>query len=235
MTEAAKGLSALQRSIGYQFKDCDLLLSSITHPSHLRHQGKMGDHNQRLEFLGDAILSAILAERLYQLCPNEREGALSKGRAALSRGTCLADLSRKLGLPRYIRMSDGEEQNGGRERNSILEDALEALIGAIYLDGGWKAAKGTVLSWYGNLDKGLNFLLTGQNPKGNLQELVQPLFGNDAIRYIVKEELGPPHRRSYRMEVAIRDEIMGEGIGHSKKEAEELAASAALLKMNKIG
>ena len=235
MKDRFKGLRALQREIGYRFKDRDLLLRSITHPSYHRHQGKTGDHNQRLEFLGDAILSAILADRLHELCPNEREGALSQSRSALSRGTRLANLSRTLGLPRHIRMSEGEEQNGGRDRDSILEDALEALIGAVYLDGGWEVVKRSVLSWYGNMDKELDILLTRQNPKGNLQELVQPKFGNDAIRYIVTDESGPPHKRSFRVEVWIRDKIRGHGIGSSKKEAEELAACAALLKIKKMG
>ena len=235
MKDRIKGLRALQRGIGYRFKDRDLLLRSITHPSYRRDQGKTGDHNQRLEFLGDAILSAILADRLHELCPNEREGALSQSRSALSRGTRLANLSRTLGLPRHIRMSEGEEQNGGRDRDSILEDALEALIGAVYLDGGWVVVKRTVLSWYGNLDKELDILLTRQNPKGNLQELVQPKFGNDAIRYIVTDESGPPHKRLFRVEVWIRDKIRGHGIGSSKKEAEELAARSALLKMKKMG
>ena len=235
MKDRAKGLWALQKAIGYRFNDRDLLLRSITHPSYRRNQGKTGDHNQRLEFLGDAILSAILADRLHELCPHEREGALSQSRSALSRGTRLANLSRKLGLSGHIRMSEGEEQNGGRERDSILEDALEALIGAIYLDGGWKVAKRTVLSWYGNLDTHLDFLLTGQNPKGQLQELVQPKFGNDAIRYNVRKESGPPHKRTFRVEVSIKDKIMGHGIGSSKKEAEELAADAALSKMKKSG
>ena len=230
MVDEIKKLGKLQRRIGYRFKDSDLLLRSMTHPSYCRQATQSGSHNQRLEFLGDAVLSAILADRLFHLLPAEREGTLSQGRSVLSRGTNLAELSRKLGLPRYIRMSESEEQNGGRNRDSILEDALEALIGAIYLDSGWKAAKRTVLSWYGNIDELLDNLLTGQNPKGDLQELVQPKFGNDAIEYTVTEQSGPAHKKSFKVEVLIKGEKMGHGEGSSKKEAEETAARRALMK-----
>ena len=230
MVDEIKKLRKLQRRIGYRFKDPELFLRSMTHPSFCRQETHLGGHNQRLEFLGDAVLSTILADRLFHLLPAEREGTLSQCRSALSRGTNLADLSRKLGLPCYIRMSESEEQNGGRDRDSILEDALEALIGAIYLDSGWKAAKKTVLAWYGNIDQLLEFLLTGQNPKGDLQEFVQPKFGNDAIEYAVTEESGPAHKKSFKVEVLIKGKMMGYGEGSSKKEAEEIAARSALMK-----
>ena len=231
-------LEYLQKSIGYQFRDEELLERSITHPSFFQQRSRsigQKQHNQRLEFLGDAILSGILAEHLFKLMPSEREGMLSQARSALSRGTHLAELSRRLGLASCIRMSINEEQQGGRNRDSILEDALEAIIGAIYLDSDWETARQVILSWYGDIEGLLaEFIHQEQNPKGSLQELVQPMFGNNALAYTVIAESGPAHNKNFQVEVSILGKKVGSGEGSSKKEAEEEAARVALLHWSQI-
>ncbi len=231
-------LDRLQKAIGYCFKDRELLERSITHPSFFQQRSRsigQKQHNQRLEFLGDAILSAILAEHLFELMPSEREGMLSQARSALSRGTHLAELSRSLGLASCISMSVNEEHQGGRNRDSILEDALEAIIGAIYLDSDWETARKVILSWYGDIEGLLaEFIQHEQNPKGSLQELVQPMFGNNALAYTVTAESGPAHNKNFQVEVSVNGKIMGSGEGASKKEAEEEAAKLALQQWGNI-
>lgn len=238
LSERELSIEALQKSIGYQFRDTELLERSVTHPSFFQkksHSMGQKQHNQRLEFLGDAILSGILAEQLLELMPSEREGVLSQARSALSRGTHLAELSRKLGLASYIRMSTSEEHQGGRNRDSILEDVLEAIIGAIYLDSDWETVRKVILFWYGDIKGHLaNFIYQEQNPKGSLQELVQPIFGNNALTYTVTAESGPAHEKNFKVEVSIVGQKVGMGEGSSKKEAEEEAARVALLHWNQI-
>ena len=229
MKEEADKLEKFQERIGYRFKKPTLLQISLTHPSYIHHSSESDESNQRLEFLGDAILSAILAENLFDKLPSEREGTLSLNRAALAQGAQLAVLARELGLDNVLRLSEGEIKNKGRQRDSILEDALEALIGAIYLDSDWENTRRIVLSWYGDIDKRLEELLAFHNPKGRLQELIQPVLGNEAINYTVSDDSGPDHDKSYTVEVYIQGRLMGEGRGSSKKEAEENAAGSAIL------
>lgn len=230
MKEEPDKLEMFQKRIGYRFKAQDLLLSSLTHPSYIQQYPKTEESNQRLEFLGDAVLSAILADKLYEQFPDEREGVLSLNRSALAQGPQLAALARELGLDAVLRLSDGEIKNKGRRRESILEDALEALIGAIFLDSDWKTTRRVVLNWYGDINERLETLLEEHNPKGRLQELVQPVHGNEAIEYMVSSTGGPDHAKFYTVEAHIMGRLMGEGRGSSKKEAEENAASAALLR-----
>ncbi len=221
-------LAELETVIGYRFGDRDLLQRALTHPSWTQLHAE-DEHYQRLEFLGDAVLSLILAGELYKILPSKREGALTRARSALSRGKQLASLAVELGLPKHLRLSEAEERNGGRQRESILEDIVEAVIGGIYVDGGYEMARTVVLSWYGNLRERLKELLSGHNPKGQLQEKVQPTLGNEAIKYRVLEESGPPHDRTFKVVVEIDGQAAGEGVGGSKKEAEENAAREALL------
>ncbi len=223
-------LKMFQERIGYRFKTPSLLISSLTHPSYIQQYPNTEESNQRLEFLGDAVLSAILADDLYEQLPGEREGVLSLNRSALAQGAQLAALARELGLDVVLRLSDGEIKNKGRRRESILEDALEALIGAIFLDSDWETASRVVLNWYGDISERLDTLLALHNPKGRLQELVQPVHGNEAIEYVVASTSGPDHAKSYTVETHIKGRLMGEGRGSSKKEAEENAARAALLR-----
>ena len=221
-------LDPLQRRLGYAFRDRDLLRRALTHPSYLADHPEAGPGNQRLEFLGDAVLQLILTEALYAIYPDEREGPLSRRRAALTKGRFLSGLARDLGLDPALRLGRSEEQTGGRQRDSILEDGLEALVGAIFLDSDFATARRAVLGWYGPLAGRLDRVLDEENPKGRLQELVQPDFGNDALRYDLVRTAGAAHEREYEVAVFLGDRRLGAGSGSSKKNAEESAARAAL-------
>ena len=221
-------LEQLQQRLGYAFRDPRLLACALTHTSYLQDHPAAGPGNQRLEFLGDSVLQLILSEALFQLYPDEREGALSKRRSTLTRGLFLSLLARDLGLDAALRLGQSEEQTGGRQRASILEDAFEALIGAIYLDSDFATARRVVLDRYGPLAERLAILLGEDNPKGRLQELIQPGHGNRALRYEVTRTAGAPHERDYEVNVYLHDRLLGAGRGSSKKLAEESAARAAL-------
>lgn len=228
MLMADVDLSEFEERIGYTFKDKQLLIRALTHPSYLQQYPGTRSHNQRLEFLGDAVLSLILAEALFQQMPAEREGRLTRDRSALARGGQLATLAQELELANYVYLSDAEEENGGRSKSSINEDALEALIGAIYLDSDLDTTQHTVLGWYGDLEQRINSSQIDHNPKGALQEKLQPHYGNSAIEYRLSNADGPDHRKTFTVEVLICGEVRGTGTGSSKKEAEEVAAREAL-------
>ncbi len=224
-------LSSLEKNIDYKFKQHDLLVEALSHPSIFNQQSQNPKHYQRLEFLGDALLSLILAEKLYEALPDKREGTLSRHRSALAEGSYLANLARELKINDYIRMSTNEIRNGGRNRDSILEDVFEAIIGAIYLDSNWDTTRAIVLKWYGDIESQFNDITNNHNPKGQLQELVQPILGNDVISYEVEEELGPDHNKQFVVNVIVSGDKIGSGLGNSKKEAEEVAAQEALKKV----
>jgi ribonuclease III len=229
-----KKLLHFQSRIGYEFKKPILLTEALTHPSFNEHKSKMPD-NQRLEFLGDSILGAILAEELFHLFPEGDEGILSRNRAVLARGSFLAELARSIDLGSVLRMSSSERKNRGNQRSSALEDAIEALIGAIFLDGGMEAARDRVLCWIGDMSKLLEQTQVKFNPKGQLQELVQANRPQDKIRYKLVRESGPPHLRKFSIKVTIGEEEFGQGEGKSKKEAEEAAAKVALEALGQRG
>ncbi len=225
---ASTPLDRLQQRLAYTFRDVALLECAITHPSYLQDHPEVAESNQRLEFLGDAVLQLILTEALFQLFPADREGLLSKRRATLTKGAFLASLAREIGLDTCLRLSPGEEASGGRFRVTALEDACEALIGAIFLDGDLPATRRVVLALYGPLPDRLGGSLETDNPKGRLQELVQPRHGNTALRYEVTGIAGDDHARTYEVAVFLSDRPLGTGRGSSKKIAEEAAAQAAL-------
>lgn len=227
MSDDASTYAELEHALGYTFKDGALLERALTHPSYCHVEAKAA-HNQRLEFLGDAVLGMVLAESLFFSLPSKREGVLTRNRSALAKGAHLSALSRDLGLAPFLRMSDAEDRNHGRERESILEDALEAVIGAVYLDSDFETARRVVGAWLGDIRERLEELLGDHNPKGRLQEHVQPIHGNGAIEYIVLRSEGPDHAKEFTTEVRICDEVVGTGQGGSKKEAEENAAQVAL-------
>jgi ribonuclease-3 len=222
-------LEQLQSRLGYTFQDPSLLERAFTHTSYLPEHPTIIESNQRLEFLGDAVLQLILTEALFELFPGEREGVLSKRRAALAKGVFLVELARELGLDACLRLGTSEEAMGGRQRASALEDAFEALVGALYLDSDLLVARRIVLSLYGSLADRLIVMEHEENPKGRLQELVQPLHGNHALRYDVAGVEGEDHARAYEVEVFLNDRPLGRGRGPSKKVAEEAAARAALI------
>lgn len=227
----AANLAALESRLGYHFRNQAFLIEALTHSSYLQDDPLSGPHNQRLEFLGDSVLQFILTNTLYQQFPTEREGVLSRRRAILSKGVFLTRMARDLGLDSCLLLNKSEEDSGGRNRASILEDAFEALVGALYLDSDLPTTQRLVLAWYGPLDERLAVSEDHENPKGQLQELVQPEHGNTALSYEVSAITGPRHARIYEVEVYLRDRKLGSGTGTSKKSAEEAAARAGLAAM----
>lgn len=220
--------STLEVRINHVFRDEALLGLALTHSSLLQERPDLAESNQRLEFLGDAVLQLVLTEALFTLFPGDREGSLSRRRAALANGPFLAGLAREIGLDQALRLGASEEATGGRTRTAALEDAFEALIGAVYLDSGWDAARKTVWHIYGPLGARLANVEDFENPKGRLQELIQPRHGNSALRYDVVDIGGEDHARSYEVAVFLHDRRLGAGRGTSKKSAEEAAAREGL-------
>ncbi len=220
--------SALEQRLGYTFRDQALLARALTHPSYLQSNPEAGESNQRLEFLGDAVLQLVLTAELFAVYPQDREGALSKRRAAMTKGDYLSRLARNLGLDACLRLSPSEEQTGGRDRPSALEDAFEALIGALFLDSDLPTVRRVLLSLYGPLVERVEEVVETENPKGRLQELIQPDHGNSALRYVTQHVSGEDHAREYEAKVYLHEELLGAGRGPSKKTAEEAAARAAL-------
>ncbi len=233
-SEAETDYAPLEAQLGHSFSNRALLERALTHPSYSQQPGVSIKNNQRLEFLGDAVLGMILAERLYETLPAEREGVLTQYRSMLAKGEHLAQMARDRGIPVFLRLSDAEVRNNGRDRNSILEDALEAVIGAIYLDSDFPTVREVVLHWYGDIESLLEATLNYHNPKGRLQELVQPSLGNDSIVYELIDEWGPAHLKHFKVAVSIGGKPAGTGEGSSKKEAEEQAARVALKQVDAI-
>ena len=231
MSDLSESLLALQQRVAYPFRDPQLLLRAVTHPSYLHEHPEEPESNQRLEFLGDAVLQLVVTVELYNQYPSDREGALSKNRSALSKGVFLSQLARQIGLAACLRLSTSEEQTGGRDRDAALEDAFEALVGAIYLDSDLATTRRVLLALYGSFAQHLAAIQPSENPKGRLQELVQPVHGNHAIRYEVFATHGEDHNREYEIQVFFNNEPLGIGRGKSKKTAEEAAARIALEKL----
>jgi len=221
--------SAIAARIGHAFRDPSLLARALTHPSLAQDEPGGGENNQRLEFLGDSVLQLVLAEALFGLFPGDREGDLTRRRAVLGNGAFLARLARETGLDAHLRLGAGEEAAGGRARDAALEDAFEALVGAVYLDGGLECARRVALAIYGDIPGRLSELEGDANPKGRLQEIVQPRHGNGALRYEVLSTGGADHEKRYEVAVCLLGRRIGTGSGPSKKLAEEGAARAALL------
>ena len=221
-------LGSLQTRLGYRFKDAALLELAVTHPSFLPEHPEVRESNQRLEFLGDAVLQLVLTEELFRLFPADREGPLSRRRASLAKGLSLVTLARELGLDAGLRLGTSEESTGGRTRASTLEDAFEAVVGALYLDSDLATTRQVVLALFGPLPERLAATENEDNPKGRLQEIVQPEHGNHALRYEVTGTEGEDHARAYLVAVFLFDRELGRGRGPSKKSAEEAAAREAL-------
>jgi ribonuclease-3 len=218
---------ALQARIEYQFKDIGLLRLAMTHPSVAHEQGRLIQHNQRLEFLGDAVLGLVLTWELYGRFQQVSEGPLTKARAQMINRRTLAEQARRLELQNDLILSRGEEANLGRNRASALADALEALIGAVFLDGGFEAARGFVLRCFREAFGELNSIPTLDNPKGELQEILQAK-SSEPPQYVVAGASGPDHDRDFECVVTHGGVELGRGRGKSKKAAESEAAVAAL-------
>lgn len=219
-------LSALQTRLGYTFRSVELLALALTHPSVAHEAGSHIQTNQRLEFLGDAVLQLILTHSLYEKFPNYGEGPLTKARATLVNRRQLAQHGRALGLHEHIRLSRGEEQTGGRHRASAMADAFEAVVGALFLDGGIEAARAFVLAEFAAYVTDLASLPAIDNPKGELQELLQATSA-EAPQYQLVSASGPDHDRVFECTVLHGGRELARGTGKSKKEAESAAALTA--------
>lgn len=219
-------LMELEDIIGYRFKQEGLLRQALTHSSFAneKHMKKLSD-NERLEFLGDAVLELVSSEFLYANYPRLPEGDLTKLRASIVCEPTLALCTKEIRLGKYLYLGKGENQTGGRNRKSILSDALEAIIGAIYLDGGFEPARAFIH----------RFILTDiehkklfYDSKTILQEVVQGNY-TDSLHYVLLAEEGPDHDKNFCVAAMIGDKKIGEGSGHTKKAAEQEAAYQALL------
>jgi ribonuclease-3 len=218
----APGYEELQARLGYSFRDPALLRLALTHPSVAHEQDSPIQTNQRLEFLGDAVLQLVLTRELYEKFPAFGEGPLTKARAKLVNRRTLAERARHLGIGQHLILSRGEELHGGRERPSGLADTYEALLGAILLDGGFDAARDFILGQFQAAFGGLLVIPILENPKGELQELLQ------APQYHVASVSGPDHDRIFECTVHHGGAELARGQGKSKKTAESEAAVAAL-------
>ena len=226
-------LEALQERLGYHFQNDQLFIKGLTHPSWALLTDRPQFQNQRLEFLGDAALSLVLSDYLFTAEPDMQEGPLSRRRSALVKGELLAQLAQEIELSDCLFLGPGELKNFARGETSRLEDAFEALIGAIYLDGGLERCREVILSIYGDINNRLDEALEDHNAKGRLQEWVQKFGALEDIEYTIVEVEGPDHEKEFKVELEIRDQRMGIGIGQSRKRAEHFAAKDALDRIEK--
>ncbi len=212
----------LEDVVGYRFKDPGLLTQALSHKSHASESGT-GVYNERLEFLGDSVLAAVVAHQLFAEYPDEAEGVLSKKKSLLVSRPSLAVWAEEIGLGAHLILGVGEENTGGRTRQSLLANALEALIGAIYLDGGYEAAAAFVRKWCAKTHGSL----TETDYKSRLQELLQKRYKSPPT-YELTSSAGPDHDKTFAIVVRIGTRELGRGTGKNKKEAEQSAARDAL-------
>ena len=222
-------LHQFERMICYEFNDIKLLDQALSHSSYIREckEERVLD-NERLEFLGDAFFDAVIGECLYRMHPNAEEGKLSKMRAAIVCEDSLAGAAGRLRLADYILLGYGEEKNGGRKRASILADATEAIVGAIYLDGGYEAAKNFVTyAFEKELKDAREGRIVNRDYKSRLQELLQANGIHD-IQYVLEKEEGPDHDKTFTVKLEVNGQQLSRGTGKSKKSAEQDAARKAI-------
>ncbi|KGG81146.1 ribonuclease III [Caloranaerobacter azorensis] len=229
--ERMKLLEELQEKIGYRFCNINLLNRALTHSSYANEHKKLKiKYNERLEFLGDSVLGLVVSDYIFEKYPKFPEGELTKLRAVIVCETSLSTVAKKLNLGIYLLLGKGEEATGGRERISILADALEALIGSIYLDGGLKEARKFVLNVLKNI---IEDAVEGKiliDYKTQLQEVIQK-NNKSSVCYNVMNEYGPDHNKIFQVKVSLNNRVLGEGIGRSKKDAEQCAAKNALIRL----
>ena len=222
----------LEKKIGYSFKNRELLTEALTHSSYaneLKAKRQTISCNERLEFLGDSVLSVVVSEHIYEVYAQNPEGELTQLRAALVQSEALASYARSIGLGSFLYLGHGEEKNNGRERRSTLENAFEALVAAIYLDAGengFMRVREFVLPMIKKqLDGDLNLLHI--DAKTELQQLIQQAEG-DFLEYAVISESGPDHKKTFEVVAKLNSNVIGHGVGRSKREAEQNAAREAL-------
>lgn len=211
----------LETIIGYTFKNPILLETALTHTSFANESKTAVHHNERLEFLGDSVLSIVVADYLFHHWKDRPEGDLTRARASLVCESALFEFAKEIDLGRYLRLGKGEERGGGRCRPSVVSDAFEALIAALYLDGGIEVARRFILPF---ITEGKT---AGPDYKTRLQEVVQQ-NPEEKLHYEVEGESGPDHNKSFEMAVYLNSNLIGRGSGHSKKAAEQEAARQAL-------
>jgi len=228
---SASSADPLQSLLSYRFKVLGLLEEALTHSSLVNEQKSVSlQHNERLEFLGDAVLSLVMSEYLASTLPQSSEGALSKLKAQLVSESSLAQVARRLGLGEYLKLGRGEDRSKGREKDSLLADALEAVLAAVHLDGGFDASRMVTRHIFA---EELTHIVAQQEQPGasdyktQFQEWCQKR--HDTLpRYATVRETGPDHQKSFEVELSIQGEVVGVGSGRSKKEAEQQAAKQAL-------
>ena len=222
-----KKIEVLEKTLGYKFKNEKLIIEALTHKSH-----KQPYDNERLEFLGDAVLDLIVGEYLFNKFPNSDEGKLSKIRASLVNEDGFDKLARSINLGEYIYLSNAEENNGGREKSSLLSNAFEAIIGAIYLESGLKKAQEVAIIIIEKNHKEISLDSLFRDFKTTLQELTQARFGQ-IPEYKVIASRGPDHKKEFEVAVIIEEKEDARAIGKSKKIAQQEAAKMAVLMLKK--
>ena len=226
-----KEVDKLLETIGYEFRDMSILKNALTHSSYSsEHKMEYSSNNERLEFIGDAYVDAAVGAELFRIMKDAPEGVLSKNRADVVREESLADVARSIELGDYIYMGKGEEITGGRNKDSILADCFEALIGAVIVDGGYEAGRKVILDLLGEK---ITLAVEGklrQDYKTMLQEKFQEKNHDHRIKYITIGESGPDHNKTFTVEVRAGDRLLGSGCGKSKSKAEQEAAKDALSK-----
>lgn len=215
-------LKHFEKTLGYHFKAQNLLKEALTHKS-----AKKGAHNERLEFLGDAVLDLIIGEFLYNKFPNSREGELSKMRASMVNEKAFAKVARYLNIGEYLFISNSEEQNNGRKKDSILSNAFEAVIGAIYLESGLDMARNLVHNLLSAVYPSIDLNSLFYDHKTALQELTQAKFG-ETPEYVLLDSSGPDHNKNFLMSVKIQGKEFARASGKSKKEAQQTCAKIAI-------
>ena len=224
-------MKKLEEKIGYTFRDPTLLENALTHSSYANeHREKGMPSNERLEFLGDSILGLVVADHLYRTRPELPEGDLTRIRAALVCEGSLVEVAKSLDLGSYLKLGKGEEGGGGRRRPSIQADAVEAMLAAVYLDGGIGQARKLIHTLV--LGREQEKTAAGRDYKTALQELIQRESGQVLVYHLAGES-GPDHAKVFSMEVLLNGQAIGNGQGHSKKEAEQAAAKAAVQKLER--
>ncbi|MBN1921424.1 MAG: ribonuclease III [Anaerolineae bacterium] len=230
MLENNAVLNVVQDRLGYTFRRPELLTLALTHPSYAHEhpeQGSAEQHNQRLEFLGDAVLDFLVAAWLFDQHPDFPEGPLTRMRATLVRTTSLAHLALDLGLDRALRLGHGEEESGGRKRSANLCDTLEAVVGALYLDGGLDCVWERLAPWFSCEAEKILAAESYLDAKSRFQEWIQAETGITP-NYRISGDSGPDHAKVFTAQVLLEDHVVGEGVGSSKRVAEQAAAQAAL-------
>lgn len=215
----------IERILGYSFKNKAVLKEALTHKSFAgERRGVL--HNERLEFLGDSLLGAVVADYIYTQCPHDEEGVLSKIKANLVSRRNLALWGKQLQLGRFMALGRGELATGGRERDSIVSNAVEAVLGAVYLDGGYEAVRRVILAWAHTQE----LTQDAQDYKSALQEWLQQ-SGPAVPEYEIVQTVGPEHDKTFTVQVSLDGNVLGTGKGHNKKQAEQAAAHSALVRL----